>query len=188
MTIENVYGFGSVGTGSHIYLFGGCKVPSYDDTKENLHEFLPPVQTRGELPLLSSVLYHIDLKEEKIEELHAPKELATAGPTIHITDIDSEGKAERIFIMGGTSKQNILYTKSEFELKKCEIPSEYGHCRLDRKTPTTVTNTCSVCHIKIHSDCDSYKHIHKKKFPNYACPKCKEIGFVSQRPKLKRNK
>ena len=116
MTIENVYGFGSVGTGSHIYLFGGCKVPSYDDTKENLHEFLPPVQTRGEFPLLSSVLYHIDLKEEKIEELHAPKELATAGPTIHITDIDSEGKAERIFIMGGTLKQNILYTKSEFEL------------------------------------------------------------------------
>ena len=67
---------------------------------------------------MSSVLHHIDLEEGKIEALRAPQEYATAGPTIHITDIDSEGKSDRIFIMGGTTKQNFLYAKSEFELKR----------------------------------------------------------------------
>ena len=57
-------------------------------------------------------------------------------------------RLDRIFIMGGTKKQNILNTKRVFEKrrrKKSEMPQEYGHYRLEKITPTTVINISSVC-------------------------------------------
>ena len=171
-------------TTSHIYLFGGFIANKYDDTKENLYETHSPYQSRGKLLPLSSALFHINMKEKTIEKIYAHQEYASACPTMHITDFDQDGKAERIFIIGETTKQNIIYSKNDFELKQCEIPHEYGCCRLEKMTPNTVTNTCSMCHKKIHSDCDSYKHMKKK--PSYTCPKCKNIEFLSQRPKVKR--
>ena len=49
--------------------------------------------------------------------MYAHQEYASACPTMHITDFDHDGKAERIFIMGGTIKQNLIYSKNDFELK-----------------------------------------------------------------------
>ena len=93
MTVGNIYGFGSVATDSHIYLFGGFIVIIYDDTKETLYESHSPYQSRGELLPLSSALFHIDIEEKIIEKNYAHQEYATVCPTMHITDINNDGKA-----------------------------------------------------------------------------------------------
>ena len=92
---------------------------------------------------------------------------------MHITDRDINGKAERILILGGTSKQIVLYAKSKFEFDKCDMHGEFGGCKLQEMTPLTKTNTCTLCGKKIHEDCDIFKH--KKASGNYKCPVCK--GF-----------
>ena len=48
---------------------------------------------------------------------------------MHITDRDINGKAERILILGGTSKQIVLYAKSKFEFDKCDMHGEFGGCK-----------------------------------------------------------
>ena len=115
--------------------------------------------------------------------LDAPKEFATANATMHVTDNDMDGKAERLLILGGTSKQIVLYSKSKFEFDKCDLQSEFGGCELNIMTPTTVTNTCTTCGKLIHEDCDMFKHM--KQTANYKCPKCKGFGNEKSSQKLR---
>ena len=53
--------------------------------------------------------HEIDIKNETFMLLDAPKEFATANATLHVTDNDMVGKAERRLILGGTSKQIAIY-------------------------------------------------------------------------------
>ena len=49
------------------------------------------------------MLYEIDIERETLLSIDAPKEFGTTNATMHITDTDRNGKAERILILGGTS-------------------------------------------------------------------------------------
>ena len=100
--------------------------------------------------------------------LIAPEKFATANATAHVTDTDSNGEADRILILGGTSKQIALFSKSKFEFEKCDMQMEFGGRKLKIMTPTTITNTCTTCGQKFHQDCDILKQIE-----NYICTKCK---------------
>ena len=58
---------------------------------------------------------------QTFKSLNAPKEFATANANLHVTDKDMVGKAERLLILGGTSKQIAIYSKSKFEFDKCDL-------------------------------------------------------------------
>ena len=124
---------------------------------------------------LSSVLYEIDIERETLLLIDAPKEFGTTNATMHITDTDRNGNAERILILGGTSKQIVLYAKSKFEFDICDMHGEFGGCKLEEMTPLTKTNTCALCGKIIHEDCDIFKH--NKATGNYKCPNCKGFGI-----------
>ena len=186
MPLQNIYGFASSATKQQMYLFGGFILKDYKDESEDLYNFHTPQVNRGKLLPLSSVLYHIDIDMGTISSLHAPSEYGTANATMHLTDTDIFGKVDRLLILGGTSKQIILYANSKFEIVKCELEEELGGCMLEEMTPTTVTNTCTKCGKKIHKECD--RHINMKKGPNYRRPDCKGIRIQTVKPKLCRNR
>ncbi len=83
-----------------------------------------------------------------------------------------------------TSRQLVLYSKSDFILRKCDLHESYGGCRLMLMTPTTITEICDQCGKAVHLDCDMYKHIRKNE--HYLCPSCKnldpETGRLNKRP------
>ena len=91
--------------------------------------------------------------------LDAPKEFATANETLHVTDNDMVGKAERRLILGGTSKQIAIHSKSKFQCEKYDMQEEFGGCQLNFMTPTIVTHTCTTCGKQIHEDCIMLKHM-----------------------------
>ena len=107
--------------------------------------------------------------------LHAPKEFAIANATLHVTDNDMVDKAERLLILGGTSKQIAIYSKSMFEFEKYDRQEKFGGCQLNCMAPTTVTHACTNCGKQIHEDCDMFKHM--KSIGIYSCPKCKRFGI-----------
>ena len=111
--------------------------------------------------------------------LHTPK---NASATMHVTDNDMVGKAERLFILGGTSKQTAIYSKSKFEFDKCDLQGEFGGCEPKLMTPTTVITTCTTCGKEIHEDCDMFTHM--KRSGNYKYPKCKGFSIITVRPKV----
>ena len=131
---------------------------------------------------LTSGLYEIDIENDTFMSLDAPKEFATANATLHVTDKDMVGKAERLLILGGTSKQIAIYSKSKFEFDKCDLQEEFGGCQLKLMTPTNVTQTCTIYGGEIHEDCDIFKHM--KRIGNYKCPKCKGFGIITVRSQL----
>ena len=183
MPLQKCYGFAGASTSKNIYLYGGSIVSGYSDDNQDLYNFHTPHRNRGKLLPLSSVLYEIDIERETLMSIDAPKEFGTTNATMHITDRDINGKAERILILGGTSKQIVLYAKSKFEFDKCDMHGEFGGCKLQEMTPLTKTNTCTLCGKKIHEDCDIFKH--KKASGNYKCPNCKGFGIQTVRPKLR---
>lgn len=189
MPLQNIYGFAGAATNDNIYLFGGSIVSDYNDEEQDLCNFHTPNSNRSKLLPFSSVLYEIDIERESLLAIKAPKEFGTSNATMHVTDTDEKGKAERILVLGGKSKQIILYCKSEFEFDQCNLPGEFGGCTLEKMTPSTVTNTCTTCGKQIHEDCDMFKH-KKSKVQNassklYYCPKCKGYGIKTIRPKVK---
>ena len=182
MTLKKIYGFAGASTNRNIYLFGGFNVDEYSDEAEDFYRFHTPHVNRSKLLPLSSVLYEIDIENETFMSLDAPKEFATANATLHVTDNDMVGKAERLLMLGGTSKQIAIYSKSKFEFEKCDLQEEFGGCQLNFMTPTTVTHTCTTCGKQIHEDCDMFKHM--KRIGIYKCPKCKGFGIITIRPKI----
>ena len=94
---------------------------------------------------------------------------------MHVTDTDDNGEAERILILGGTSHQIALFSKSKFEFEECDMQGEFGGCELKVMTPTIVTIICTACGKQIHEDCDMFKHKKHKMGEDYKCPKCKGL-------------
>ena len=146
-------------------------------------------RNRGKLLPFFSVLYEVDIEKQTLLSIEAPKEFGTANATMHITDTDNNGKAERIVILGGKSKQIILYSNSEFDFEQCDLQGEFGGCKLEQMTPLTVTNNCATCGKNIHEYCDIFKLMSnqnpKTTAAGYNCPKCKGYGIVTVRPKVK---
>ena len=76
-----------------------------------------PHTNRSKLQPLSFVLYHIDIGSETLSALIAPLEFATANATAHVIETDSNGEADRILILGGTSKQIALFSSLNLSLR-----------------------------------------------------------------------
>ena len=185
MPLQNLYGFAGTATDNNIYLFGGFTVTEYSDEEEDLYISHTPHSNRSTLLPRSSVLYHIDIEKKTLSAIAAPKEFSTANATIHVTDSDINGEADRILILGGTSQQIALFCKTKFEFEECHMQGEFGGCELREMTPTTVTNSCNTCGKRFHEDCDMFKHRKTKKGDSYKCPKCKGFGIQTVRPKVK---
>ena len=83
------------------------------------------------------MLYKIDIESETLLSIDAPKEFGTTSATMQITDRDRNGKAERILILGGTSKHIVLYANLKFAFDKCDMHGEFGGCKLKEMTPLT---------------------------------------------------
>ena len=72
-----------------------------------------PHTNRSKLQPLSFVLYHIDIGSETLSARIAPEEFATA----HVIETESNGEADRILILGGTSKQIALFSSLNLSLR-----------------------------------------------------------------------
>jgi hypothetical protein len=181
--LPNLYGFSYTNSNNFLYCYGGFNVPKYDANIENLHDFHNPSTNRHKLLTQSSILYKINVQEATVSQVEAPTEFKTAKGSLHILSKTDTGEAEKMIILGGTNRQMVLYSRTEFPVKKCDLQQEYGGCKLVRMTPLTISGKCVTCGETIHMDCDMFKHILKK--DTYKCPSCKNIDGRTGRQKTK---
>ena len=174
---------------SFLFLFGGYGWPEYDPVKQNLYELCPPYTSHNKRPKQEYQLIELDLAQIEIRVRKAAPEFATADGSLQVMSINKAGKIENLLIVGGTSQKLDLYSTFNFDLKQCDMDTEYGGCvvTLSTREKDTLACSASVCKKVVHILCDKYtRGLANMTSAKYNCPKCANYDpeTKKKRPKV----
>ena len=173
VTGPHTINFCSVGASNHVLLFGGYSYPQYDPLKQDMYKFCPPKTNSNKRPKRESMLYDIDLSTLEVKCDIASREFATADGTLQILSNSENNQIENLLIVGGSGERIDLYSTFNFEISRCEIPSEYGGCIVSLTTVSGEKIECKICKKNVHRKCDTYtRGVTTMLEDKYKCPEC----------------
>ena len=178
-SLSFITNFSSWGNENVVFLYSGFVFPKYDQEKENLYKFQPPIAKRNKLPKISCDLFKVDLVDQKVTLCSSLKECgAYNGSIVNISDDRNPPE-----LLIHADPKVLLYSERIINVAKCDLTVQYGFCSLPVVEKNHDSYICSTpaCEVQIHVLCD--KSIRTKPSEHPFCPTCRNLDPVTWKPK-----
>ena len=118
--------FSSWGNEKVVFVYSGVVFTKYDQEKENLFKFQPPIAKRNKLPKISCDLFKVDLVDKKVTLCSSLEECgAYNGSIVNISD---DRNTPELLIHA--DPKVLLYSERRINSSKCDLAVQYGLCSL----------------------------------------------------------